>query len=152
MAEMPDAAPSSAVLGDVELAKLLLVAERELKAAKCAREALGDEVLARMQAGKLSRLEVPGEGLVTLVDATVAHPVDGKVCAAKLDVLGAQLRQLRAAVWRCGEALAPHLEWLGAPGIGLAEALQVLGEVPTDDATPLGTTRRAASLRITPRL
>ena len=59
----PAPAAPSAPLSDNELAKLLLVAERECKAAERAREGLRADMLARMEASGLGRLELAGEGL-----------------------------------------------------------------------------------------
>ena len=90
----PAPAAPSAPLSDNELAKLLLVAERECKAAERAREGLRADMLARMEASGLGRLELAGEGLISVVPATSGEILDGEACKAKIEALGARLRDL----------------------------------------------------------
>jgi hypothetical protein len=112
-----------------ELAELLFAAERELAAAKLARDALGDELLRRFETANAElagagippvlNVSVEGLGRVSYVQASTATTIDAPACAAKLTALGARLREL--------------------------------GGRNVDDAVPERETRRAAHLRMQAR-
>lgn len=110
---------TAAALSLSDLAALLLVAEREAKAAADQRDAVWDELLARMDAESVATLDLP-EALVTYLSASSSQIVDTKALVAKVEALGARLRDLDAR--------------------------------NVDDEVPVKTSRRAASLRITPKL
>lgn len=76
-----------------ELGALVLLAEREHKAAERQRDALRAELLERMAAGGVGKLELP-EAFITCQEASGSESVDAKACAEKLLALGARLREL----------------------------------------------------------
>jgi hypothetical protein len=76
-----------------DLAALLIVAERDCKAAEKNREAIRWELLERMAEGEVKKIELP-EALVTYLEPSSADVVDGTALKAKVEALGARLRDL----------------------------------------------------------